>query len=386
MTNWNSLLKISPESWMVATGVAVVSYIVLRTVVGFVANRVGALAKKSNTQISKVTAEVLLHPNHFILFLVSVLFGLSMIELPPKWETWLDHGWAIAIGIQIALWLNRGINLWMREYLIRVEGSELRSRATTTTLVFLLRFVLWLTTGLAIMANLGVNITALVASLGIGGIAVALALQTILSDLFASLAIALDKPFELGDFIIFGETLGTVTHVGIKTTRIQSLSGERVIISNTELLKQIVHNYKHMQQRRVVFGFRLNYQTPVEKVAAIAQAVKDIIEAIDNTRFDRAHFKTFGESALEYEVVYYVLSADYNVYMDIQQRINLELMQACAERDAQFGYPLRVLQMASDAGININATMAAPAQQAVAGAAASNAFNAAAPEPRPPLR
>lgn len=348
MTNWTSLLKISPESWMIATGVAIVSYIVLRAVLSFSASRAAALAQKSDTRISKVTAEVLLYPNHFILFLVSVLFGLSVIELPVKWESWLDHGWGIAIGIQVALWLNRGINLWLREYLSRVEDSELRNRASTTTLAFLLRFVLWLTTGLAILANLGVNITALVASLGIGGIAVALALQTILSDLFASLAITLDKPFEIGDSIVFGNISGTVTRVGVKTTRIQSASGERVIISNTELLKQTVHNYRHMPQRRAVFSFSVTYETPIEQVAALPQVVQDIICAIDDTRFERAHFKTLGQSTLEFEVVYYVLVADFNRYMDIQQRINLELMQACAARKVEFRYPVRAIHVAPD--------------------------------------
>ncbi len=347
--NWKRLLEISPESWLIAAAAAVLSYLVLRAALRLIAGRIRALARNTDALPAQVVAEVLLHTNRFLLLLVALLIGFGTIELSPSWALWLEHGWVLALGLQIGLWLNRGINLWLNRQADAAGAGQVdpRNRATTTTLVFLLRLLVWVTVALAVLANLGVNITALVASLGIGGIAVALALQTILSDLFASLAIALDKPFEIGDFIIFGDTLGTVTHIGVKTTRIQSLSGERIIISNTELLKQTVHNYKHMQQRRVVFGFRLSYRTPVEQVAAISQAVREIIEAIDNTRFDRAHFKTFGDSALEYEVVYYVLSPDYAVYMDIQQRINLELMRVCAARGVRFGHPLRVLQEAA---------------------------------------
>lgn len=365
--NWKRLLEIPPESWIIAAFAALVSYLVLYGALRFIAARVSALAQKTDALSGHIVAEVLLSTNRFTIFLVSILIGIGTIDLSPSWELWLGHGWALTIGVQLALWLNRAISVWLRRYRARSENAELGNRATTTTLVFLLRFVVWLTAGLAVLANLGVNITALVASLGIGGIAVALALQTILSDLFASLSIALDKPFEVGDFIIFGDTLGTVTHIGIKTTRIQSLSGERVIISNAELLKQIVHNYKYMQQRRVVFGFSLNYRTPVEKVAAISQAVREIIEAVDNTRFDRAHFKTFGESALEYEVVYYVLSPEYNVYMDIQQRINLELMRACAEHEVEFGYPVRTLQIAGEAAHGANVATLAARRPAAAG-------------------
>jgi len=345
--NWKRLLDISPESWLIAAAAALLSYLVLSAALRLIAGRIRALARRSETLPAQIAAEVLLHTNRFLLLLVALLIGFGTIDLTPNWSLWLEHGWVLALGLQIGLWLNRGIDLWLNRQTDSTAQTDQRNRATTTTLVFLLRLLVWVTVALAMLANLGVNVTALVASLGIGGIAVALALQTILSDLFASLAIAFDKPFEIGDFIIFGDTLGTVTHIGVKTTRIQSLSGERVVISNTELLKQTVHNYKYMQQRRVVFGFRLSYRTPVEQVEEISRVTRQIIESVEQTRFDRAHFKTFGDSALEYEVVYYVLSPDYNVYMDIQQRINLELMRACAARGVRFGHPLRVLQEAA---------------------------------------
>ncbi len=157
--------------------------------------------------------------------------------------------------------------------------------------------------------------------------------------MFASLAIALDKPFVIGDFIIIGDYMGTVERIGLKTTRIRSLSGEQIVFSNSDLLNSRVRNYKVMFERRVVFEFGIMYETPIEKVRQISQIVEDIIVTIEKTRFDRAHFATFGDSALEFEVVYYVLDPDYNLYMDLQQRINLELMERLAEKGIQFAYP-----------------------------------------------
>jgi small-conductance mechanosensitive channel len=332
--SWKPLLQISAENWAIAAAVTLASYLLLYGILRFLSARLGTSARQGSLVTDMVT-EVLLYTNRSIIFVISVLIGLSTIELPPPLQIWLGRSWVVVIGIQIALGFNRAINVWLRQYHARADIA-LRDRASTGMLVFLMRFAVWLTVALAVLANLGVNITALVASLGIGGIAVALGLQTILSDLFASLAIALDKPFRVGDFIIFGTTQGTVTHIGVKTTRIQSLSGEQVIISNTELLKQIVHNYQQMQHRRIVFSFRIAADTPLAQLGELPLVVGDIIGKIERSRFERAHLKTFG-GALDYEVVYYVLSADYTLYMDIQQRINLELMQACATRQIAFG-------------------------------------------------
>ena len=168
---------------------------------------------------------------------------------------------------------------------------------------FVGRIVLWSVVLLMILDNLGVNITALVASLGIGGIAVALAVQNILGDIFASLSIALDRPFAIGDFIVVGDVLGTVEYIGLKTTRIRSLSGEQIVFSNADLLKSRIRNYKRMTERRVVFGFGVVYQTPHDKLERIPAMVREVIEAQPKTRFDRAHFKEYGDSALAFEAV-----------------------------------------------------------------------------------
>ena len=198
-------------------------------------------------------------------------------------------------------------------------------------------------TFLFIFDNLGVNITAFVASLGIGGVAVALAAQSVLGDGFSSFAIFMDKPFQVGDFIIVGDLLGTVEHVGFKTTRIRSLGGEQLIFSNSDLTSSRIKNYKRMQERRVVFSLGVIYQTPVEKVKAIPPMIKRVVEDHPHARFDRAHFKSFGDFALIYEVVYYVLRPDYNTYMDLQQSMNFRLIEEFQKAGIEFAYPTQQL-------------------------------------------
>jgi small-conductance mechanosensitive channel len=242
------------------------------------------------------------------------------------------------------------------------SGSQLS--ASGTLLSWLLRTVLWAVIVLSVLANIGVNITAMVASLGVGGIAVALAVQNILGDLFASLSIAVDKPFEVGDFISSDAGIGTVEYVGLKTTRIRALSGEQIVVGNTDLLKQPVKNYRRMRERRIAFKFGVTYDTSPDLAEAIPGVVQQLVEADGKLRFDRAHFQSFGESSLDYEVVYYVLDPDYNVYMDAQQHLNLGLLREFAARGIEFAFPTRTLYLANPASPGEGPA----AREAVAGA------------------
>ena len=208
---------------------------------------------------------------------------------------------------------------------------------------FIARVVLWSVIVLMALANLGIDVTALVAGLGVGGIAVALAVQNILGDLFASLTIVLDKPFVLGDFIIVGDYMGTVENVGLKTTRIRSLGGEQLVFGNSDLLSARVRNYKRMNERRIVFKIGVVYGTPHEKVERIPGMIREAVEHQENTRFDRAHFKEYGDSALVFETVYYMLVPDYNAYMDVQEGINLELYRRFQDEGIEFAFPTRTV-------------------------------------------
>jgi small-conductance mechanosensitive channel len=201
------------------------------------------------------------------------------------------------------------------------------------------RLTLWVVVLLLALDNLGVNVTALVAGLGIGGIAVALATQNILSDAFASLSIVLDRPFVVGDFIVVDSLMGRVEHIGLKTTRVRSPSGEEIIFANSELLKSRIRNYRGSYERRVVFSVGVTYETPHAKLARIPTNIREIIEAQEHARFERAHFAKLAESALIFEVVYYVLSSDETLFMDIQHAINLALYVRFQKDGVEFATP-----------------------------------------------
>jgi small-conductance mechanosensitive channel len=189
--------------------------------------------------------------------------------------------------------------------------------------------------------NLGVEIKPLLAGLGIGGIAVALAVQTVLSDLLASLSIALDKPFGIGDFLTVGDSQGTVEHIGVKSTRLRSLTGEQLIMGNTDILKSRVRNYGRMRERRAVFQFGVSYDTDPQTLAAIPGEVRQIIEATADTRFDRCHFLTYGETMLQFETVFYATKPDFNTYADAHQKINLAIFERLRAMSVNLNPPTR---------------------------------------------
>lgn len=228
------------------------------------------------------------------------------------------------------------------EYLLTTKEAADRER-TVKAAMPILKVMIWALGFIFLLDNLGFQISAVVAGLGIGGIAVALAAQALLGDLFSYVAIVFDKPFEIGDFIIIGEQLGTIEHIGIKTTRIRSLSGEQLIIANSDLTNSRIHNYKRMAERRVLFRFRIMPNTPSQQLQVIPAIVQNIIENIEHTVFDRAHFSSFGEYSLDFEVVYYVVGNDYKKYMDIQQTINLALKKELEQRNIEFAYLPRAL-------------------------------------------
>ncbi|MFW5742484.1 MAG: mechanosensitive ion channel family protein [Spirochaetota bacterium] len=206
-------------------------------------------------------------------------------------------------------------------------------------------FAVWIAGLLFLLDNLGFDITAVIAGLGIGGIAVALAAQAMLGDLFSYFVILFDKPFELGDFLVFDDVLGSVERIGVKTTRLRSLGGELIVVSNSDLTSSRVRNYEHMQRRRVVFKVGVVYGTEPESVRAIPGIIESIIRSEELAAFDRAHFASYGDCSLVFEVVYYVASPDYNLYMDVQERINLAIYEAFAERGIEFAFPTQTLHL-----------------------------------------
>jgi small-conductance mechanosensitive channel len=288
--------------------------------------------------------EVLAGTSRWLILVAALMIGVSMLDLGEDWGIRVGHLWFVALAIQLGLWCTRAIAIAVKRYEARhhPHGNG-QLTASAALLSWFLRTVLWAVILLAVLSNLGVNITAFVASLGVGGVAIALAVQSILGDLFASLAIAVDKPFEVGDFIGTASGQGTVEYVGLKTTHIRSLSGEQVIISNTELLKQPLKNFKRMHERRISFRFGITYDTPAEKVEGIPDMIRRIIEADQKLRFARAHFVSFGDSSLDFEVVYFVRDANYDVYMEAQHGLNLRMLKEFAAANIQFAFPTRTV-------------------------------------------
>lgn len=203
--------------------------------------------------------------------------------------------------------------------------------------------IVWSAALIFFLDNIGFKISTVLAGLGIGGVAIALAAQALLGDLFSYYAIFFDRPFEIGDFIIVGDLMGVVEHIGVKTTRIRSLGGEQLIFSNKDLTNSRVKNYKRMEKRRVVFKLGVTYETPLEKLKEIPPMVAAVIKNIEETVFDRAHFSSYGAFSLMYEVVYYVIGGDYNKYMDIQQKINLSIKEEFEKRKIDFAYPTQLV-------------------------------------------
>ena len=332
----------------IALGV-LVAFAILR----FAASRVSAaLAERSTAPFHRVARDTVDATRLWLLFPVALFVGATALRLPQKVEHVIGLVAAIALMLQAAAWGNRFIQRWFEEKTARPAGGDGETVTALALISFVARVVMWVIVMLLILNHLGVNITALVAGLGIGGVAVALALQNVLGDLLASLAIVLDKPFVVGDTIMVGDVSGQVERVGIKTTRLRSVNGELLVVSNAELLKTRIHNYRQMTERRVLFGLGIAYETPQVKLERLPETLREIVMAQERVRFDRAHFKGYGDAALLLEVVYYVLDRDYNLYMDVQQAINLEINRRFRAEGIEFAYTTRAVYLRQESAVS----------------------------------
>jgi small-conductance mechanosensitive channel len=329
------------QTWLTALGVAIGLLIALRLVEQVLIVRVQRLATKTHTIIDDVLIGALRKTKLLYLFILSAFLGSLLLELPENIRALDWRILMVATWLQLGIWVSTGIQIWLQNY--RASEEDGANRTTMNALTLLVRIVLWTTILLLILDNLGVDVTALVTGLGIGGVAIALAVQNVLSDLFASLSIVLDKPFVNGDFIVVGELAGSVEHVGIKTTRIRSLSGEQLVFSNNDLLTSRIRNFGRMNQRRVVFSLGVTYQTPADKLEQIPGLIREVVEAQEHVRFDRSHFAEYADSSLNFETVYYVESSDYTQHMDILQSVNLAIFRRFESEGIEFAYPTQTL-------------------------------------------
>jgi small-conductance mechanosensitive channel len=339
----------SLRAWLIAGIVFVVIAAVLIIARTLLARRLAKIAQRTATTADDAIVDLLRRTRYFFILTAAVAGGKLFLDLPERAHDVGRVLGTIALILQIAIWGNGLITFWFRNYAERKAESDLSSRTTIAAFSFVARAILWIMLALVALNRLGFDVTALITGLGVGGIAIALAVQNVLGDLFAALAIVLDKPFVVGDAISVDTFTGTVEHVGLKTTRLRSVNGEQLIFSNADLLKSRIKNFKRMQERRVLFMIGVTYDTPPDVVERIPLMLREAVEAQEGVRFDRSHFVSYGDSALNFETVYFVLTADYARYADINQAVNLAIYRRFAEEKIGFAYPTRtvVLQNSS---------------------------------------
>ncbi|CAN5880750.1 mechanosensitive ion channel family protein [soil metagenome] len=343
------MLGTSVWQWAVFIALTTGLFLLLLIVVGVVRPWLKQRAKQTDHRYDDYILLVLKHTWTLSYLALACFVALHFVDLKPDPEATDQVGRTIrtvalvVIFLQIGRWGMSVIDLALQQGFRFANFTETAAKTAFGVVRFFALVAIWTSVAILILSTFGIEITPLVAGLGIGGIAVGFALQQILGDIFCSVAIVLDRPFEVGDFIITGDHMGSIEHIGVKTTRVRSLGGEQIIFPNSDLIGSRVRNYKRMAERRVTFGFGVLYATSAEKLERLPEIVREIIEAQAQTRFDRAHFASFGDSSLDFEVVYHVLSPDYNLYMDIQQQINLSLFRRLEEIGIGFAFPSRTL-------------------------------------------
>ena len=333
----------SVQAWLVAGIVFVVIGATLFIARTLLARRLARVAARTSTTADDALVDLLRRTRYFFILAAAVAGAALFLDLPRRAIAVGHVLGTIALVLQFAIWGNGLITFWFQNYAERKADSDVASRTTIAAFSFVARAILWTMLLLVTLNRLGIDVTALITGLGVGGIAIALAVQNVLGDVFAALAIVLDKPFVVGDAISVDTLTGTVENVGLKTTRIRSVNGEQLIFSNTDLLKSRIRNFKRMQERRVVLTIGVSYDTPPDTVARIPAMLRKAVEAQDQVRFDRSHFMSYGESSLVFETAYFVLTGDYLTFANTNQAVNLAVLRRFSAERIDFAFPTRTI-------------------------------------------
>ncbi len=336
------------SEWLIAIGIAVVSFLLLGAIKRFVVFRLGKWAEKTETDVDDMLIDLVKRTRRTVLFAVGIWIGSRYLVFPDTADLWFHRGVRVVLLIQTGLWAIGLLDYGIHKVTGGSDAKDPARKMGVSVLNLIGRTLIWATIALLALQALGQDVTTLLTGLGVGGIAVALALQNVLGDLFASISILLDKPFVLGDAIVVGDFNGTVEHIGIKTTRLKSVNGEQLIMGNSDLVHSRIRNFKRLQERRSVFTIGVTYQTSREKLEMIPGMLKEIIEKTHQARFERAHFAKFGDWALVFEAAYFVQHPDYQSFMDAQQAVNFELLKRFEKEGIEFAYPTQtVVQQAA---------------------------------------
>ena len=332
------------KDYLIALAVFGVAIGVIKIFKHLIINRLKKVTAKTKTDFDDLLIRIVTGIGWPFYLMLSLYLALQFIRPTDFIQKIMRWGIVVIITYYVVRAIQRLIDYATRKVIEkRQKEEEVRDSTVIDLLGKILKITLWVVALILILSNLGYNISTLIAGLGIGGVAIAFALQNILVDIFAAFSIYFDKPFQIGDFIIVGDDLGVVKKIGIKTTRIQTLHGEELVVSNRELTETRVHNYKKMERRRIVFSFGVKYETPTEKLKKIPSIIKGIIDKTELADIDRVHFKSFGDFSLNFEVVYYLRSSDYNKYMDTQQEINLAIKGQFEKKGIEMAYPTQTV-------------------------------------------
>ena len=337
----HTYLNNTGQAWLTAGLIFVAALIALKIFKVIIVGRLKILAQKTKNDFDDKALEIVANVKPPFYFLIALYVALRSLVLPALGLSIIKALFLMVIAYEVIKALQDIVEYVARKAMSR-KGEEEENEATIKTLSVAVKIILWSVGLILVLDNLGVNISSLIAGLGIGGIAVALALQNVLGDIFASFSIIIDKPFQVGDFIKIGSDMGTVEKIGIKTTRIRTPDGQQLIVANKELTDARVQNFKRLEKRRALFDLGVIYETPKEKLEKIPKIIREIIVKIDKAEFDRCHFKEFGDFSLNFELAYYVETQDYKEYLDVVEKVNLEIFEAFGKQGIEFAYPTHV--------------------------------------------
>ena len=336
------LLGIPPAEWLIAGIVGAVIWAGLWILRDLIASRFRQHSSAGNLTLIRLIAYLIGNTKQIFFFAVALDIASQNLTLPDRIQHGVSRTALLLMLIQVGLWAGRAVRFYL-EMKERERGADRVFAGSLDIISFVARILIWSLLILVALDNLGVNITALLAGLGVGGVAVALALQNVLGDLFASLSIALDKPFVIGDSLTIDAFIGKVEHIGIKTTRLRSESGEQIILSNADILKSRVRNFGRLSEQRILATIRLNYDTPAEKLRALPKALENIVREQTHARFERCHLKTLGESSFQFELSYFVQQPAVNSILDLQQAVNFRIIDELKRLGVEFAYPTQLV-------------------------------------------
>ena len=331
-------------NYLIFFGVIIFGIVAIKVIKYLLPKRFKAWAEKSEKIIDAKLFSSISNNLSIILYMATFYFGIKVLNLNVEINNIINLFGIAFITIIVAIFVSLILTFIVDEY-IKNKMTSASGKTITQLINRILKVVVWSIALVLFLDNIGIKINSLITGLGIGGIALAFAAQSILVDVFCYFTIFFDKPFEIDDFIVAGEQMGTVEHIGMKNTRLRSLNGEQLILSNSDLTNSRISNYKTMVERRVLFKIGVTYNTSSEKLKEIPELIKNIIENVHDTRFGRVHFCTYGVYSLDYEIAYYILSSDYDKYMDINQEINLQIKEEFEKQGIEFALPTQTLQL-----------------------------------------